>query len=159
MERTLQRWQIAGNTGSRVFKWEMEPLVSYAIQDLCCLSCQEQKSIRLELEANPGAERRRTLSRWISHVRFESFLTHSTWQCKQQRRPQCELEPRKPAFGGGRWTVKHTSAKHWDLLLGVKHLILGDSSFKKDYRDVIKRCLMSNSLQYCTKLGNVCFCS
>lgn len=98
----------------------------YAIQDLCCLSCQEQKSIRLELEANPGAERRRTLALWISHVRFESFLTHSTWQCKQQRRPQCELEPRKPAFGGGRWTVKHTSAKHWDLLLGVKRLILGD---------------------------------
>lgn len=155
----LQRWQIAGNTGSRVFKREMEPLVSYAIQDLCCLSCQEQKSIHLELEANPGAERRRTLALWISQVRFESFLTHSTWQCKQQRRPQCELEPRKPAFGGGRWTVKHTSAKHWDLLLGVKRLILGDWYFKKDNGDVIKICLMSNPLQYCTKHGNVCFCS
>lgn len=31
----------------------MEPLVFYVIQDLCCLSCQEQKSIRLELEAKP----------------------------------------------------------------------------------------------------------
>lgn len=113
--------------GAVFFKWEMEPLVSYVIQDLCRLSCQEQKSIRLELKANPGAERRRTLSLWISHVRFESFLTHSTWQCKRQRRPQCELEPREPAFGRRRWMVKHASARHWDLLLGVKNLILGGS--------------------------------
>lgn len=104
----LQRWQIAGNTGSRSLREEMQPLVCYVIQDLCCLSCQEQKSIRLELEANPGAQRRRTLSLWISHVGFESFLTHSTWQCRQQHELRCELEPREPTVGT--WTEERISA-------------------------------------------------
>lgn len=87
----------------------------YVIRDLCCLSCQEQKSIRLELEAKPGAQRRRTFSLWISHVRFESFLTHSTWQCEHQRRLHCELEPRNPAFSWGKWTVKDILS-HWQRL-------------------------------------------
>lgn len=85
----------------------MEPLVFYVIQDWCRLPCQGQKSIGLKPPGKPrSAEMEDAFPREISRVRFESFLTHSAWQRKHQRRLQCELEPRGGTLGWGEWTLK-----------------------------------------------------